>query len=300
MDSDQVDELAAVRDLSSAFTSIRTAIELVQQELHTLQRSSTVSKLIFNERGRLAGIEHHGYCDLATSDYDSEIGGALVASSAAEYIEKYVVDLYESQRAAEMALHALPARIIDLLSDLIRRPWDVVVRRECLDWVIAWPGENLHPSAIASRKIPIEPRNILELAEKQPPFEVWAEYGSKLKSYGADLVALRGRLKPASAGMEFVTPQEIAPSAIGAVDQIPVEFRTIPIQKKYAAVLLGYKAPKKNANPQLWIDRRKMKVMASGGLFIFDYREFPPASWEKIVTPQTWVAIRSTAGDNKS
>jgi len=295
-DENPADELKAVQSLSTAFTKVQTALDLMPKELETLQRSQSAGTLVFDDHGRLIGKEFSDRCTIPT---DIDVPSLIYEVSAVECLENHVLDLYESQREADLALHGLPPRIIDLLSDFLQRPWDVVVRRECLDWVIAWPGEVLHPTAMASQRIPAKARDILSLSASRPPFNTWAKYVTQLKSYGADLVALRGRLKPVVPGQEFVTSQEIA--SIETADQIiPSEFRTIPIEKKYAATLLGYRAPKKNPNPQQWVDRRKMRVIQSGGLFVFDYRDFPSAAWEKIVTPQTWATIRPAPVDNKS
>ncbi|MBL9164437.1 MAG: hypothetical protein JNL18_17045 [Planctomycetaceae bacterium] len=296
---DPVDELTSVRELSAAFTSLRSSLDLLPRKLETLLRSQESGRLLFDDNGKLIGKETRDRCELPV-DPSSEFSPQLLFEcSAVECIEECVINLYDAQRKADVALHSISPRLLDILSGLVARPWDVAVRRECLDWVIAWPGETLHPTALASQTIPGKARDIIALASKRPPFETWTEYGEKLKSYGADLVALRGRLKPSVPGQKFVSPQEIAPLATD--DQIiPSEFRTIPIEKKYAATLLGYKAPKGNANPQQWVNRRKMKVIPSGGLFVFDYREFPSAAWEKIVTPQTWAAIRPAPADNKS
>lgn len=52
---ESVDELTAVRGLSSAFTSIRTALELNPEELKTLQRSYEMGPLLFDHKGKLLG-----------------------------------------------------------------------------------------------------------------------------------------------------------------------------------------------------------------------------------------------------
>lgn len=72
-----------------------------------------------------------------------------------------------------------------------------MVRRECLDWVIAWPGETLHTSAYGARKVGTRADKLLEAAEENDPHPTWQDYRRKLQGYGADLQGIRQAVLPA-------------------------------------------------------------------------------------------------------
>ncbi len=69
--------------------------------------------------------------------------------------------------------------------------------------------------------------------------------------------------------------------------KIEPDYKTKPLTKQEAARRLGFTGQ----NPNQWIDRRTMRVEKTGGLFFFDYRDFPSAVWEAVLPRATWQAL---------
>lgn len=188
-------ETAAVNRLLEAFSGLGAVIHCISDDLATLQRQASRNRLIFGDDGTLHGamwLHSDNCCYMRDDDL------LQFAVGACDQLPEWVQKLYEQQAEALTALNALPHRLRSLLDSLTAKPWAVAVRRDCLDWVIAWPGETLHPRALGSRKVCTRPDELLKAAAAFDPYQTWKAYQEKLHGYCNDLMALEGPLPPSA------------------------------------------------------------------------------------------------------
>lgn len=181
------DDAAALRRAIEGLSSVAAALESVQNNLARLVSESRLFELQFTRdgKGELAAI--------ATRTNPPEIAAAdsliwLEVAPRCKHLPKHVESLQRSCSEAQQALDGLPKCLTDKLDSLSDSPWVARVRRQCVDSVLAWPGQIYGP-------FPTHVAGLLNTAGESDPIPTWANYLELLRGYVADLFAVRDAVK---------------------------------------------------------------------------------------------------------
>ena len=68
-----------------------------------------------------------------------------------------------------------------------------MVRQECIDVLLIWPGERLH--TLAAKKVCRNVASLLEYATEFDPHETWANFRARMISYRSNLLAIRDEVR---------------------------------------------------------------------------------------------------------
>jgi len=191
--------LELLQELSESFNRMSVALELIGEGIGTLQKSSVDYELEFSNEGTFQGKR-----SLLNPEklFPKEHGFCIYITSACEELPKSVERLRGAYCIADEAVRSLPPEVFALLDRHVARPWQPMVRQECLDLILVWPGEVLN--TLGSRSVSSRVQILLTNAEHCSPFETWGNYIQRLDVYRSHIVAIRDCVAepPAGGGAE--------------------------------------------------------------------------------------------------
>ena len=200
-------DLAALNALLHALNDLRVYIHLVSDHLASLQRSARWYDLILAVGGEFRGAAHRHE---PTQTYLAGHPELIHLESDIEWLPKYIDGLWEAVPKVDKALFELPSRLADTLNWLTNSPWVAHVRRDCIDEILAWPGESLHQASWRAEKVHGDVLELLKKVEKHSPFEAWSKFYHLIGDYAKDLYSIRGEVVPQSDAASVVLPVSIS------------------------------------------------------------------------------------------
>lgn len=186
-------DLAALNNALAALNALQVALQILGDDLASLQRQTKDLDLHF-DKGKFIGTSWKSNPgEIHPADGPDCIG----IQSDCEWLPRRVEALWESHSETNKALDELPHSLTDKLDRLIRGGlWVALVRRHCVDKVLAWPGEKHHQLSRASEKVLGTVPELLKKAAKYDPIQTWNEFQELILGYKADLIAVRGEVQP--------------------------------------------------------------------------------------------------------
>jgi hypothetical protein len=163
-------------------------MRIISNDIKVLQRHARDYELHFDARNAFQGVSYRGVDD---SFRDADDPFCIELRGTCQFLPQYLDDLWKSREEADLAISRLPRRLTEALDALAGKPWVASVRRNCLDKILAWPGETAHQTSYAARKVYGSVKELLKNADRYPPFETWEGYYSLMNEYGHDLYSIR-------------------------------------------------------------------------------------------------------------
>jgi hypothetical protein len=191
----QSSDLDALNNALVALTNLHVAINLVSEQLASLKRQTVNYDLQFDSQGELTAVfyrvaTHKDELRRVDEQYCLEI------RSNCKWLPEYVKSLWKYQPEVDAALAALPSRLLEKLDALTGVPWLATARRNCIDKILAWPGEKHHQTSLVAIKVNGGINELLQKAAKKDPFSTWKTYEESLLGYKHDLIAIRDEVQP--------------------------------------------------------------------------------------------------------
>lgn len=172
-----------------ALNKLRTVLGLITYHLASLCDQAALYHPVFGDDGKLIGVPdgtHHG----KLRPLDDFM--CVTLKSNCEWLVVYIGNLWQYHAEVDAALAALPRTLLQKLDGLRGGPWLPLARRNCLDLMLKWPGEERHQTAIGAEKVYGTVPQLLKKVAQRRPFETWEDYNRLLGEYEHDLVAVRG------------------------------------------------------------------------------------------------------------
>ncbi len=180
-----------LHELDDAFNSISVSLGCVDDALAQLQRVQEHYELQFDSEGQFKGMRSKYFPDdlIEPDDYRSiEVAGNC------EHLPTWVNEVWKAEKEAKAAIANLPQFVKERLTHHVDRPWVAMVRQECLNTLLVWPGERIYTRA--AEKLVSNVPTLLKQAEKRDPHETWRFYLERLDVYRSNVIAIRDDVLP--------------------------------------------------------------------------------------------------------
>ena len=145
----------------------------------SIERHSTSVWAIWQPRSAVASWE-------PSRDIPADDADLIDIRWHCEYLPQYVDKFIDGHQRAQDAIANLPIEVLAILDKLHDMNWRPAARRDFLDDITTWPGDNL--------KISNRVRALLDAAGSRPPFVAWTKYLVTLDGYRSDLWSIRDEI----------------------------------------------------------------------------------------------------------
>ncbi len=152
--------------LLNAFNQISCFLNGIGDTVEVLQRESKRHELHFSNNGVFLGMT-----SLANPvvSYTAKHWSATFVQGECEDLPDNVNGLWEEYASADEALKDLPEEIVQVLNQHNgNKPWRSMVRQECFDILLVWPGEVIYN--LGARKVGNHIPTLLENAKQSDPY----------------------------------------------------------------------------------------------------------------------------------